>query len=67
MSKVYPYITLSNGTKIEFLLAVWKNSKKYYLVGPILNSVHCKWGRIITLLKIAELVANMIDISIEEL
>ena len=35
LSKVYPYMTLSDGTKIEFLLAVWKKSKKCYLVGLI--------------------------------
>ena len=42
LSKVYPYMTLSDGTKIEFLLAVWKKSKKCYLVGLISNTVYCK-------------------------
>ena len=39
LSKVYPYMTLSYGTKIEFLVAVWKKSKKCYLVVPISNTV----------------------------
>ena len=32
-------MTLSDGTEIEFLLAVWKKSKKCYLVGLISNTV----------------------------
>ena len=32
-------MTLSDGTEIEFLLAVWKKSKKCYLVVPISNTV----------------------------
>ena len=40
--KVYTYITFSNDNRIESLLAIWKNSKKCYLIPWILNTVQYK-------------------------